>query len=124
MKSTKQRRIKYVKEKRKNPRLSISLPLFCYCLKSRTYFFSSCENISLGGMYLTGDGFLKLNELMEFKIEFPDKTLSCKGKIAWLKSLSASKIKKAGVEFTYLESKNREYIADFILDRNLHFVDK
>ncbi len=120
---TKQKRIKYRKEKRKHPRLNISLPVFCYSLSSKNYFFSSCENISLGGMCLSGKDFLKLDELMEFKIEFPGRSISCKGKIVWFKYLSSSKDKKVGVEFTDLNSKNREFIANFMLEMNLHSGD-
>lgn len=105
-----------MKEKRKHRRLRISFPLFCYCLTSRASFFSAFEDISLGGMCLAGNGFFTLNELLEFKIEFPGRTVSCKGKIVWNKDLPDSKDKKAGVEFTNLGSKNRDYIKDFISD--------
>lgn len=124
MKSTKQKRLKDVNEKRKHQRLSIGLSLFCYRLTSRTYFFSSCENISLGGMCLSDNGFLKLDELMEFEIEFPSRTISCQGKIVWSKYLSGSEDKKTGVEFTNVKYKKQEFIADFILERNIHFVDR
>ncbi len=117
---TKQKRIKDRKEKRKHPRLNISLPVFCYSQSSKNYFFSSCENISLGGMCLSGKDFLKLDELMEFKIEFPGRSISCKGKIVWLKYLSSSKDKKVGVKFTDLNYKKRKFMAEFILEMNLH----
>lgn len=120
---TKQKRIKYRKEKRKLPSLNISLPVFCYSLSSKNYFFSTCENISLEGMCLSGKDFLKLDKLMEFKIEFPGKFISCKGKIAWFKYRSNSKDTKVGIEFTDLNSKNRKFIADFILEMNLHSVN-
>ncbi len=121
---TKKQRIKSGKEKRKRPRLNISLRLFCYCLTSRIYFFSSCENISPGGMGLSGNGSLKLNELMEFKIEFPGRIISCKGKIISIKYLSDSEDWKARVRFTNLESKDREFITNFILEMNLRSIDK
>ncbi len=72
---------------------------------------------------MSDNGVLKLDERLEFKIEFPGRTISCEGKVVWLKYFSDSGDKKAGIEFADLESKNREFIADFILDRKLHFVD-
>ncbi|MCJ7581834.1 MAG: PilZ domain-containing protein [Candidatus Aminicenantes bacterium] len=84
---TKQTQIKYRKEKRMHLRLSIRLPIFCYCLTSKNYFFSYCKNISPGGMSLSSDVFSKLDEFMEFKIEFPGRTISCKGKIVSLTTL-------------------------------------
>lgn len=75
-------------------------------------------------MGLSGNGSLKLNELMEFKIEFPGRIISCKGKIISIKYLSGSEDWKTRVRFTNLESKDREFITDFILERNLQFVDR
>ena len=106
-----------MKEKRKNQRLWIKFPLLCYCLKSRDVFYSTFENISIGGMCLDVDRLLSLNELIKFKIGFPEKTIRCEGKIVWQKYPPDSEDKKAGVEFTYLESQNRDYIADFISER-------
>ncbi len=103
-----------MKDKRKHTRLRISFPLFCYCLTSKASFFSAFEDISIGGMCLAGNSFFTLNELMEFKIEFPSRTVSCRGKIVWHKHPPDSKDKKAGVEFANLGSKNRDFIKDFI----------
>lgn len=114
MKNTKQQRVKDMKDKRKHRRLRISFPLFCYCLASKTSFFSVFEDISIGGMCLVDNRFLSLHEHMEFKIEFSGRIVNCKGKIVWRKYLPDSKEKKAGVEFTYLGFKSRDFIADFI----------
>lgn len=106
-----------MKEKRKHTRLRIRFPLFCYCLTSKASFFSAFEDISIGGMCLIGNGYLTLNERMEFKIKFPGRTVSCKGTIVWNKELRDSKDMKAGVEFTNLGSKNQKYIDEFISER-------
>lgn len=107
-------------EKRKHPRLKLSLPLFCNSLTSRFSFYSAFEDISIGGLSLVDIRFLSLNELLKLKIEFPGRTVRCEGKIVWLKNLPDSEDKKAGVEFTNMEPKNRDYIKDFISDMKTH----
>ncbi len=92
------------------------MPLFCYGLTSRFSFYSAFENISIGGLNLVDIRFLSLNELLKLKIEFPGRTVRCEGKIVWLKNLPDSEDKKVGVEFTSLESKSRDFLADFISD--------
>lgn len=119
----KQPQIKYRKEKRKHLRMSVSFPVFCYSFLTKKHFFSSCENISLGGMCLTSDDFLKLDEHMEFKIEFPGRTITCQGTIVSFKSFKDSKNKKVGIKFIDLKSKTREYIANIILEMNLQSED-
>ncbi len=104
-------------EKRKHPRLRLSLPLFCYGLTSRFSFYSAFENISIGGLNLVDIRFLYLNELLKLKIEFPGRTVCCDGKIVWLKNLPDLEDKKAGVKFTSLDSQSRDFIADFISER-------
>jgi hypothetical protein len=86
----------------------------CYCLKSRDLFYSNFENISIGGMCLDVDRLLSPDELIKFKIGFPEKTVRGEGKIVWNKYLPDSEEVKAGVEFTNLGSQNRDFLADFI----------
>lgn len=71
-------------------------------------------------MLLVNNRFLSLNEPMEITIVFPGRTVGCEGKIVWLKYLPYWEDKKAGVEFTSLDSQSRDYIADFISERKPH----
>lgn len=116
---SRQQRVNDLNEKRKHPRLKLSLPLFCYGLTSRFSFYSEFENINIGGIGLVNIRFLSLDELLKLKLEFPGRTVRCKGKIIWLKNLPDSEDKKAGVKFTSLESKSRDFIADFISDQTV-----
>ncbi len=106
-------------EKRKHTRLILSFPLFCSCTTSKVSFYSAFENISLGGMLIVNNRFISLNEPIEITIVFPGRTVRCEGKIVWSKYLPDSEEVKIGVEFTNLDYKNRDFIADFISAGNL-----
>ncbi len=107
-------------EKRKHSRLILKFPLFCSCTTSKVSFYSAFENISLGGMLLVNNRFISLNESIEITIVFPGRTVRCEGKLVWLKNLPDWEDKKAGVEFTSLDSQSRDFIADFISERKPH----
>ncbi len=105
-----------MKEKRKYPRIKIRFPIYCHRVESCSSFYSVFEDISKGGLQLIAEELLAINESVKFKIKFLGEIISGQGKVVWCRSSSNSSKQIAGVKFTRMESRSRQYLSDFLFN--------
>ena len=101
---------------RKHHRVPISLMVNCE--HSERKFYDYAENISYGGIFIKCADPVDISKTVRLRFSFPgmDEPVKALGEVRWNRKDSPGKENPAGmgVKFLYLDSKGKDYIAQFV----------
>ncbi|MCM8780723.1 MAG: PilZ domain-containing protein [Candidatus Omnitrophica bacterium] len=102
------------REKRRNPRLRVHLPLRYQIRGTPEYSNSLCEDISLGGLSFINDKFIAPSTPLKLEINVLSRILSPQARIAWAAPLAHSDRYRMGVEFLEISPQEKNYLSDYL----------
>jgi hypothetical protein len=101
-------------EKRRFPRLELSLPLR-YQIRGIPEFNNAVsDNFSVGGVSFINDKFIAPNTALMLEINILSRILNPVGRVVWSYNVSRSDKYKLGIEFLELDPADKNYISDYI----------
>jgi hypothetical protein len=101
-------------EKRRFPRLELSLPLR-YQIRGMPEFNNAVsDNFSVGGVSFINDKFIAPNTALMLEINILSRILNPVGRVVWSYNVSRSDKYKLGIEFLELDPADKNYISDYI----------
>ncbi len=103
-----------MKNQRKHKRIRISFPVRCERVNSKDYFYTVFKDISEGGIKVISDDFIKSDNAVKFEINFVNRLIRGKGRIAWCNPESYSDRYLAGIEFTEVNSRDQQTLSNFL----------
>ena len=102
------------KDSRNSPRLVFHSKIH-YRLRGKPDFDSGlCRNISNGGLKLINEQFIPISTLVMLEINVLNRVLHPVGRVAWSMPLPHSNRNQTGIEFVEFDSKEQDYLKDFI----------
>jgi len=101
-------------EKRKFPRVPLKVELQCQIRGINQSNRAITNDIGLGGLSFTNEGFIPTDTLLNLEIRLLSKTLSTTAKTVRVILLPFSDRYNFGVEFTDLDTKQRDYLEDYL----------
>lgn len=102
--------MKYMDERRKNPRAYVSFPIECNLLPKGDYFYTVSKDLSIGGARILSNEFISKNNCLKLNINFIDKVVDLKAKIVWCNKERVAERYAAGLEFQELSDENKRYL--------------
>ena len=117
------------KERRKYKRMNCDFPVYYRFFKCRPQLSVSCRrkpderftkalNISPGGLQIIDDIEIKEGAIIRVVLNIGDKKLSSFTKVKWVRFDKNENICKAGLEFLYLKSNDREFLMNLTGNKN------
>lgn len=101
-------------EKRKDPRVSISLKVTI--TKDGEVYELNTANISRGGAFIKTDKPLNIGDIFDISIGILDRNINCKGKVIWVNfpSEKSEYLSGMGVKFIDMSFEDLEFLGKFI----------
>ncbi|OGW74617.1 MAG: hypothetical protein A2Z72_07305 [Omnitrophica bacterium RBG_13_46_9] len=105
-------------EKRKFPRVEVSVPLRYKKLYGTTYLSSGTltKNISEGGIRFSTDKFISLacRLLLELRLPSVPRSIKAISKVAWIKRLPSGNVYEVGNQFLAMTKEDDKIISDYL----------
>ncbi|MDD5194422.1 MAG: PilZ domain-containing protein [Candidatus Omnitrophica bacterium] len=100
-------------ERRKFPRANISFPVECNPLTSNTYFYTVSKDMSPSGIKILSNTFLSKDALFKVSINFIDKVMQLKAKVAWCSQTRTPDTFHTGLQFVEVNSEEQNSLNRF-----------
>jgi len=101
-------------DKRRFPRISLRTPVRCQIRGEHQFDNAISDNISAGGLSFVGNKFIPPSTPVMLEINVLSRILRPVGRIAWSQPLPHSDRNRLGIEFLELDTKESNYLKDFI----------
>ncbi|MBP7088176.1 MAG: PilZ domain-containing protein [Candidatus Omnitrophica bacterium] len=101
-------------ERRKYPRVDISLPVECQNLPAHNYFYTVSKDLSLIGTKIISNSFLSKGDVMTVNLNFIKRVLNLKAKVAWCNRERAADRYAVGLEFIEVSNEVRDNLSSFL----------
>lgn len=76
--------------------------------------YVTIHNLSSTGAFFTFDREVRVGTLMFFKIDFPDRTIECMGRIRRMAGMREGHFHEVGASFEGIQPNDRNYIDAFV----------
>lgn len=107
-----------VKERRRYPRLKVSMPVGYKKLRQTPEFKkgSLAKDVSLGGIRFITDEFLALTARLVLNIDLPlpSRPISAVTRVAWIKKLPLADRYEIGNQFLEISKEDREILSEYL----------
>lgn len=101
-------------EKRVSQRVKVKFPIR-YQIRRGGFFASALtENLSLSGTRLNADRFFPMGLNLNLELNILSNIINSVGRVVWSQPLTHSNRYQMGIEFIELNSKDKNYLSDYI----------
>ncbi|MBU2102279.1 MAG: PilZ domain-containing protein [Candidatus Omnitrophica bacterium] len=101
-------------ERRKYPRVPISFPVECNVLSTAKYFYTVSKDLSTTGIKILSDHFFSKDKLFKVSINFVDKVMQLKARVAWCAQSRSPDTYLAGLEFVEVPLLEQKALVHFL----------
>ena len=103
-----------MKERRKNPRVSVSFPIECKELTQSGYFCTVSKDLSISGARIVSNDFMSKDDSLRVNINLIDSVVPLKAKVVWCKKERVPNRYSIGLEFIELTAEGKSNLARFL----------
>lgn len=109
----------YWEEKRRSPRLKLTVPVRYQVRGKPKSNNVLTENISLGGIGLIDEKFIPPATTVMLEINLPSKVLNPVGRVTWSAPFPHSDRYHSGIEFLELDPDQKRHLSDYLNMRRI-----
>jgi c-di-GMP-binding flagellar brake protein YcgR len=100
--------------KRREPRLGVSLPVRCKILPKEDYFYTVSRDLSNHGAKIISDNFLSNNDMVKMSLNLINKRVDLKASVRWCNKQPVAQRYNAGLHFIEMGTKEEQDLANFL----------
>ena len=100
--------------RRKYPRIPISFPVECDILSPANYFYTVSRDLSAAGIKILSNRFFSKDNLLKVSINFVDRVMQLKARVAWCAQSRSPDTYVAGLEFVEIPAHEQKILAHFL----------
>ena len=101
-------------DRRTNPRINISFPVECRRPADKSYFYTVCKDLSVGGTKILSDKFMPKGKKIDLNINLVDNVVDLKAKVAWCVRERMADRYAMGMEFIEVNEDNRARLSGLL----------